>query len=114
MTKTLYDEFGLQMHFAFSQLCRQPSDEHFCSLGTIMNVVNIAIDKDKKFDEDRIYLNSGINMMTQIGNKCVAGLPLKDYEMECIKIALNRIDDILPYIDVTKLHLANMTLKGLR
>jgi hypothetical protein len=114
MTKPLYDEFGLQMHSAFAELCRNPSSEHFCALGTIMNVVNIAIDKDPKFEQDRLYLNSGISMMSQIGNKCVAGLPLKDYEMECIKIALLRIDEILPYIDVTKLHMANMTLKGLR
>jgi len=79
-----------------------------------MNVVSIAIDKDAKFKDDLLFIRSGVNMMSQIANKCVAGLPLKDYEMECIKIALNRIDDILPYMDVTKLYVANMTLKGLR
>lgn len=114
MTKPLYDEFGLQMHSAFSELCRQPCEEHFCALGTIMNVVSIAIDKDAKFKDDLLFIRSGVNMMSQIANKCVAGLPLKDYEIECIKIALNRIDDILPYMDVTKLHMANLTLKGLR
>lgn len=114
MTKPLYDEFGLQMHSAFSELCRAPCEEHFCALGTIMNVVSIAIDNDAKFKNDLLFIRSGINMMSQIGNKCMAGLPLKGFEMACIKIALNRIDSILPYMDVTKLHMANMTLKGLR
>lgn len=114
MTKSLYDEFGLQMHTALASLRLQPTEDQFCALATIINVVSIAIKDDARFDDSRIYINSGINMMNQISNKCAAGLPLKDFEMACLTVAVSAVDDILPRLDVTKLHLANLTLKGMR
>lgn len=114
MTKTLFDEFGMQMHTALAALRVAPDEDQFCALAMIMNVVSVAIQDDSRFDEYRIYVNTGISMMNQISNKCTAMLPLRDYEIASLTIAVSAIDEMLPRMDVTKLHLANMTLKGLR
>jgi hypothetical protein len=114
MSKSLYDEFGMQMHTALASLRLNPTEDQFCALATIMNVVSVAIQDDSRFDEYRIYVNTGISMMNQISNKCAAGLPLKVFEIASLTIAVSAIDEMLPRMDVTKLHLANMTLKGLR
>ena len=106
MTKALYDEFGIQMHTAYAALINQSSLEAFNALAHIMNVVTQAASKDKRFSDEMLYLNTGIATMNQIANKCQAGLPLKDFESASIGLAVNTIDRILPYMDISKLYVA--------
>lgn len=113
MSKALHDEFGLQMHMALATLRTKPCVEAFDALGWIFNVVVITIEGDERFTDDLIHIHSGIRMMNQISNKCTAGIPLKDYELACLFSAANVIEEILPRLDITKLHMANLKLRGI-
>lgn len=113
MTKALYDEFGLQMHMSLATLRTKPCNEAFDALGWIFNVVVTTIERDERFTDSLIHIHSGIRMMNQISNKCTAGLPLKDYELACLFSASNVIDEILPRLDITKMHMANLKLRGI-
>lgn len=106
MTKALYDEFGMQMHTAFEALVHQPSVDSFDALAAILNVVTLAAAKDKRFEKDMLYLNTGIATMNQIYNKCQAGLPLKDHEVASIGVSVVTVDRVLPHMDVSKLYIA--------
>ena len=111
MSKSLHDEFGIQMHMSIATLRTSPCLEAFDSLGWLFNVVIVTVEHDPRFTDDLIHLHSGIRMMNQIANKCTAGLPLKDYELACITSAASVVDDILPRLDITKLHFANLQLR---
>ena len=111
MTKSLHDEFGMQMHMSIATLRTQPCTEAFDSLGWLFNVVIMTVEHDPRFTDDLIHLYSGIRMMNQISNKCTAGLPLKDYELGCLTSAASVVDDILPRLDVSKLHMAYLQLR---
>ena len=113
MSKALYDEFGLQMHMALATLRTKPCTEAFDALGWMFNVVVVTVEHDKRFADSMIHIYSGIRMMNQISNKCIAGLPLKDYELACLFSAANVIEEILPRLDITKLHTSNLKLRGL-
>lgn len=106
MTKALYDEFGIQMHTAYAALINQSSLEGFDALAHIMNVVTTAASKDKRFNDEMLYLNTGLATMNQISNKCQAGLPIKEHESAAIGVAVAAIDRVLPYMDVSKLYVA--------
>lgn len=114
MSKSLHDEFAMQMHMSLATLRSKPCVEAFDALGWLFNVVILTVEKDERFTDDLIYLHSGIRMMNQIADKCTAGLPLKDYEIACLTSAASVMDDILPRLDITKLHFSNLQLKGLR
>lgn len=111
MSKALHDEFGIQMHMSIATLRNKPCIEAFDSLGWLFNVVIVTVEKDPRFVDDLLYIHSGIRMMNQIANKCVAGLPLKDYELACLTSAASVVDDILPRLDITKLHMAYLQLR---
>ncbi len=111
MTKSLHDEFGMQMHMSIATLRTKPRLEAFDSLGWLFNVVIMTVEHDPRFTDDLIHLYSGIRMMNQISNKCTAGLPLKDYELGCLTSAASVVDDILPRLDVSKLHMAYLQLR---
>lgn len=106
MTKSLYDEFGIQMHTAYAALINQSSLEAFNALAHIMNVVTQAARNDKRFEHEMLYLKTGIATMNQIYGKCESKLPLKDYESAAIGVAVAAIDRVLPYMDVSKLYVA--------
>lgn len=112
MSKNLYDEFSLQLHTALATLRIAPCTEAYDAIGWLFNVVVVVAEKDKRFDDEMIHLYSGIRMMNQIQNKCEAKLPLKDYELACLFSAVQTVDEILPRLDVSKLHIANLHLKG--
>lgn len=111
MSKALHDEFGIQMHMSIATLRNKPCIEAFDSLGWLLNVVIVTVENDPRFVDDLLYIHSGIRMMNQIANKCVAGLPLKDYELACLTSAASVVDDILPRLDITKLHMAYLQLR---
>jgi hypothetical protein len=111
MSKALHDEFGMQMHMSIATLRTKPCLEAFDSLGWLFNVVIVTVEGDPRFTDDLIHLHSGIRMMNQIADKCTAGLPLKDYELGCLTSAASVVDDILPRLDITKLHMAYLQLR---
>lgn len=113
MTKELYDTFGIYLHVALATLQKRPDTDAFDAIAQIMNVVALTIKDDLRFIDEMLYISSGIRMMNDVSNKCTAGLPLKDYELACITLAVNTIDKILPRLDVSKLYLANATIRNI-
>ena len=112
MSKALYDSFSMQLHTSLATLRTAPCLEAYDAIGWLFNVVAVVVEKDDRFKDDLIHLYSGIRMMNQIQNKCAAGLPLKDYELACLFSAVQTVDEILPRLDVSKIHLANLHLKA--
>ena len=113
MSKALYEQFSMQLHTALATLRTAPCLEAYDAIGWLFNVVAVVAEEDKRFKDDLIHLYSGIRMMNQIQNKCEAKLPLKDYELACLFSAVQTVDEILPRLDVSKIHLANLHLKGM-
>ena len=112
MSKPLYDSISMQLHTALATLRTAPCTEAYDAIGWLFNVVAVVAEKDKRFTSQMIHIYSGIRMMNQIQNKCEAGLPLKDYELACLFSAVQTVDEILPRLDVSKIHLANLHLKA--
>ncbi len=102
----------MQLHTALATLRTALCLEAYDAIGWLFNVVVIVVEKDNRFKDDLIHLYSGIRMMNQIQNKCEAGLTLKDYELACLFSAVQTVDEILPRLDVSKIHLANLHLKA--
>jgi len=111
MTKSLYDEFGLQMHTAYAEMVNQPSPDAFDRLAAIINVVTLTASKDKRFEQEMLYLNTGIATMNQLFGKCEANLPLKTHEVASLGVAVSAMDRVLPYMDVSKLYLSMQELR---
>ena len=113
MSKELYDSFGMYLHVALATMQNRPDSDAFDAIAQIMNVVSVTIKDDLRFNNESLFINSGIRMMNDISNKCTAGLPLKDYELACITLAINTIDAILSRLDVSKLYLANLSVRSM-
>lgn len=111
MTKEMYDKFGFQMHTAYDELCRVPSADAFERLADILQVVSMTAAKDKRFEQEMLYLNTGIATMNQVFGKCEAGLPLKEHEIAAIGVSVAAMDRVLPYMDVSKLYLSMQELR---
>ena len=114
MTAKLRDEIAMQLHASFATLRTNPDTDAFCAVGSIMNMVNVAIQNDKRLDEHRLFIDAGSRMMNQISNKVQAGIHLSNLESACLSLAIKAVDEILPRLDVTKLHLANVSLRSMR
>ena len=106
MMKEIFDTFGMQMHVSYDTLIRSPNIDAFDALAQIFNVVTVTASKDNRFEHEMLYLNTGIATMNQIYKKCEAGLPLKDHEAASIRVAVNAIERVLPYMDVSKLYVS--------
>lgn len=111
MTKALYDEFGIQMHSAYSALVNYPCVEAFDALAAIINVVTVTAARDNRFEHEMLYLNTGIATMNQIYGKCQSKLPLKDHEAASIGVAVSAVDRVLPYMDISQLYLSMQELR---
>lgn len=104
----------MHAHTALATLRYAPDMNAFESLGTLMNVIQIAIDKDLRFMHEATLIRGGAATMNQVADKIDAGLPLQDYELASIEVAVITMDQIFPRLDVTKLHLARLTLSAMR
>ena len=111
MSKPLHDEFAIQMHTALATLRVAPTTEAYDALGWLINCVFITILSDSKFEGDLATIDAAIKTMNKLGQRC-EGSPLTDYEIACLTSCVSLMDDILPRLDVGKIHLANLSLKA--
>jgi hypothetical protein len=111
MCQALHDEFGMQMHTALATLRTSPTREAYDALGWLINCVFITIANDPKFEDALAPIDAAIKMMNKLGQRC-EGSSLSDYEIACLTSCVSLMDDILPRLDVTKIHLANLSLKA--
>ena len=112
MTKELFDTFGMQMHVSYDVLTKTPDIDAFDALAQIFNVVTVTASKNKRFEHEMIYLNTGIATMNQVYTKCEAGLSLKEHEIASIGVAVSAIERVLPYMDVSKLYVSMNELRA--
>lgn len=94
VTKGLHDEIALQMRLAYVV---GNSDQ----LRDIFNMVGVAISGDVRFAEEVGVINAGAQALTGDGLRPI------------VLAAVNEIDALLPRLDVTRLHMANMKLRKL-
>lgn len=114
VTKTLHQELAMHAHGALVTLRYAPDPDAFESLATMMNVVQIAIDKDERFVHEAKLIRGGAATMSQIMRKVDARLPLQDHELASIEVAVTAMDQIFPRLDVTKLHLSRLALSRIK
>lgn len=116
MTKGLHDQFGMTLHTSFAAMTLAPGRDQFDAIAQIFNVVALAIEDDQRFKLEALILASGASAMNQIsaGYDRTGIMRPTDLELLPVQNAINVCDWILPRIDVTKLHLANMRLSAIR
>ncbi len=104
----------MHAHAALVTLRYAPDPDAFESLATMMNVVQIAIDKDERFLHEAKLIRGGAATMSQVMHKVDARLPLQNHELASIEVAVTTMDQIFPRLDVTKLHLSRLALSSLK
>lgn len=116
MTAGLHDQFGMALHAAFAALSVAPDRDQFDNIAQYFNVIGLAIEHDARFKDEALILNSGASAMQQIdgGWRRTGVLRPTALELLPVRNAINICDEILPRIDVTRLHLAQVQLANLR
>lgn len=110
----LHQEFALHAHTALFMLGHAPSNDSFDSLAGILNLVQVAIENDKRFAHEAKLINGGAMTLNQVAKKINAGLRLQEHELASLRVAVNTIDNIFPRLDVSRLYLAQITLRDMR
>lgn len=112
MGKSLHDAFCIQMHASLATMRVQPCLEAWDALGWIFNVVCVTIKDDNRFTSEMTQIQQGVEAMNECLPCAESNKPMPDSVTASLTIAVSVIDDILPRLDVTKLHLANLSLKA--
>jgi hypothetical protein len=112
--RALRDEFAIVLHSALWALDNAPSVEVFDSLAAIFNVVQLALEHDKKHQHEARLITGGAAALNQVMPKVEAGLPLHDHETAPIRVGVNTIDGLLGRLDVTQLYLAMTKLNAMK
>ena len=113
MSKNLYDAFGMQMHAALATMRVQPCLEAWDALGWIFNVVSVTIKDDARFTSEMTQIQQGVEAMNECMGNAENNTLMPDSVTARLTVAVSVIDDILPRLDVTKLHWSNIKLKGM-
>lgn len=116
MTAGLHDQFGMALHGALIGLSLAPDRDQFDNLAQMFNVIGLAIEHDARFKDEALILSSGASAMGQIDDGWRRTGVLRPTALELLPVrnAINVCDQILPRIDVTRLHLAQVELANLR
>jgi hypothetical protein len=113
MSKNLYDAFGMQMHASLATMRMQPCLEAWDALGWIFNVVCVTIEHDDRFTSEMTQIQQGVEAMNECMTNAEQNTMMPDSVTARLTVAVSVIDDILPRLDVTKLHWSNIKLKGM-
>jgi len=110
--KELHDVIGMGLHVSYRMLRDNPTEAAFRQLIQILNMVGLTIEGDPRFADEIRIVNSGSLALNQIGAKVgpIGALP---YELAPVVNAVNCIDTLLPRLDASKLHQANLKLYAL-
>jgi hypothetical protein len=116
MMRTIHDMIALELHTAFATLSVAPCRDQFDAIGQIFNMIGLAIEKDSRFPVEFRIVQSGASAMGQISDGFDRTGVLRPTELELLSVrnAVNVCDEILPRLDVTRIHLANVALAAMR
>lgn len=106
MCRPLHDEFAMQMHTALATLRTAPTIDAYDALGWIINLVGVAYGDRMSEDQSKV-----IGRAVEVMNQLVHTDLTIGAEIVVLEHCAVMIDDVLPYISVTDLHLANLKLK---
>ena len=107
----LHREMALHAHAALVTLRYSPSIDAFDMLAGILNMIQMTIANDERFVHEAKLINGGAATLNQISKKVESGLALQEHELASIQVSVNAVDSILSRLDVTRMHLAQLTLR---
>jgi hypothetical protein len=110
----LHSEMALHLHAALMTLRYQPSVDAFDMLAGILNMIQVTIENDERFIHEAKLINGGAATLNQIARKIESGQSLQEFELGSIQVAVNTVDLILARLDVTRMHLAQLTVRKLQ
>lgn len=110
----LHREFALHAHAALVTLRCAPSNDAFDMLAGIVNLIQVAIRDDERFTHEAKLINGGAMTLNQVIRKVSAGMFLQEHELASLRVAVNTIDSIFARLDVSRLYLAQITLREIQ
>lgn len=110
----IHRELALHAHAALMTLRYSPSIEAFDMLAGIINMVQVTIENDLRFTHEAKLITGGAATLNQIAKKIESGLALHEFELASICVAVNTIDCILSKLDVSRMHLAQLSVRKLQ
>ncbi|AZY49717.1 hypothetical protein C0J09_11605 [Bordetella avium] len=99
MMRKLRDQISLDMHMSLARLRTAPDDDARTDLASTFNTVGLAIERDKRFQEEVVHLNMGVAVLQDY----VAPAVLTDEQLAVLAHTCAVIDTILGLIDVPTL-----------
>ena len=110
----LHREMALHAHAAVATLRYAPSPDAFDMVAGILNMIQVTIKDDDRFVHEAKLINGGATTLNQISKKIDAGLALHEHELASICVAVNTVDAILSKLDVSRMHLAQLSVRQLQ
>lgn len=103
----IHKEMAMQLHGSLFALQTEPSQDSFCAVAGIFNVVGIALLGSKFKSESRV-VDGAVRTMNSIANKLdnviVGNQKILDIEMQTVINGANAIDSVLPKLTINQLY----------
>ncbi len=110
----LHRDLALHAHAALVTLRYSPSVDAFDMLAGIINMIQVTIENDERFTHEAKLITGGAATLNQISKKIEAHLALHEHELASIGVAVNTVDSILSKLDVSRMHLAQLSVRKLQ
>ena len=110
----LHRELALHAHAALAALRYSPSVDAFDMLAGIINMIQVTIENDERFTHEAKLITGGAATLNQISKKIESRLALQEFELASIQVSVNAVDSILSRLDVTRMHLAQLTVRKIQ
>ena len=110
----LHRDFALCAHAALFMLGRAPSNDSFDVLAGILNLIQVAIEHDERFQHEAVLINGGAMTLNQVMRKISAGMQLREHEFASIRVAVCTVDGIFTRLDLSRLYVAQTILRDLQ
>lgn len=114
VTRVLRDEFAMMLYTSVACLESSPTAAAYNNLAGIMNVVQIALENDRRHQHEARLINGAASAMNQAAGKAEAGMPLAEHELAAIRVGVSTVDGLLGRLDVSALYVATQQLRAMR
>ena len=110
----LHREMAMHAHAALVTLRYAPSPDAFDMVAGILNMIQVTIKNDGRFVHEAKLITGGAATMNQVSKKIDARLALQEHELASICVAVNTVDAILSKLDVSRMHLAQLSVRQMQ
>jgi len=108
----LHRLLALQLHGSLAALRHSPNSDAFDAIAALLNMALLALEHDSRFAHEARLIAGGASAMNQIADKVNAVPALREFELRPIEVAVSTFDAILPRLDISRLHLAQVRLRS--